>query len=76
LQDLGLRCSRAFGIDLFGMDVVMSHGQPYVVDVNKFGSYVGVPDAPRRLADYVYAAGRRAVHGEQIVPVRPAGPDA
>jgi ribosomal protein S6--L-glutamate ligase len=76
LQDLGLRCSRAFGIDLFGMDVVMSHGQPYVVDVNKFGSYVGVPGAPRHLADYIYAAGRRAVRGEPITPVGRPGPSA
>ena len=66
LHELGLRCSRAFGIDLFGMDVVLSRGRPYVVDVNKFGSFVGVPDAPRRLADYLYAAGRRAVRGEPL----------
>jgi hypothetical protein len=36
---------------------------------NKFGSYVGVPDAPRRLADYIHAASRRPVQGEPISPV-------
>jgi ribosomal protein S6--L-glutamate ligase len=75
LEDLGRRCSRAFGIDLFGMDVVYSRGRPYVVDVNKFGSYAGVPDAPRRLADYIHAAGRRAVHGEPIAPFLSQPPD-
>jgi len=52
LREIALRCGRVFGIDLYGLDVVMSAGQPYVVDVQKFGSYMGVPDAPRRLADY------------------------
>jgi ribosomal protein S6--L-glutamate ligase len=76
LHELGLRCSRAFGTNLFGMDVVLSHGRPYVVDVNKFPGYAGVPDAPRRLADYIYVAGRRAVRGEPIAPVDRARPGA
>src|SRR6266704_2101501 len=35
LQDIALRCGRVFGIDLYGLDVVVSAGQPYVVDVQK-----------------------------------------
>jgi ribosomal protein S6--L-glutamate ligase len=65
LRDIALGCGRAFGIDLYGLDVVLSGGRPYVVDVNKFGSYMGVPDAPRLLADHVYAACERVVCGER-----------
>ena len=66
LRDIARSCGRAFGIDLYGLDVVLSSGRPYVVDVNKFGSYMGVPDASRLLADYIYAAGLRIMRGEQL----------
>lgn len=65
LRDIAIRCGEAFGIDLYGLDIVMSEGRPYVVDLNKFGSYMGVPDGPRLLADYVYAAAERAMRGDQ-----------
>jgi ribosomal protein S6--L-glutamate ligase len=64
LADIALRCGRVFGIDLYGLDTVMSRGCPYVVDVQKLGSYMGVPDAPRLLADYLIAAATRAMRGE------------
>jgi len=64
LRDIALRCGAVFGIDLYGLDTVVSDGRPYVVDVQKFGSYMGVPDAPRVLADYIVAAGTRAMRGE------------
>jgi ribosomal protein S6--L-glutamate ligase len=64
LRDIALRCGRAFGIDLFGMDIILSRGQPYVVDVNKFGSYMGVPNGPNLLANYVQRAARLAIRGE------------
>jgi len=66
LRDIARSCGRAFGIDLYGLDVVLSSGRPYVVDVNKFGSYMGVPDASRLLADYIYAAGLRIMRGERL----------
>jgi ribosomal protein S6--L-glutamate ligase len=66
LRDIALRCGRTFGIDLYGLDVVISAGRPYVVDVNKFGSYMGVPDAPRLLADYIYGAAQRSLRGEPL----------
>jgi ribosomal protein S6--L-glutamate ligase len=55
-RDIVLRCGEIFGIGLFGLDLIESEGQPYVVDVNKFGSFMGVPDAPRLLADYLISA--------------------
>ena len=67
LRDLAWRCGRAFGIDLFGMDVVLSGGRPYVVDVNKSGSFMGVPDAPTLLAEHIYAACQRSMRGEPLL---------
>ena len=66
LRDIAIRCGHPFGIDLYGLDVVMSEGKPYVVDLNKFGSYMGVPDGPQLLADYIYRAGERAMRGEPV----------
>ena len=60
-----MRCGETFGLSLFGMDVVISKGQPYVVDVNKFGSFIGVPDAPAKLADYVLQVGEDIRHARQ-----------
>lgn len=67
LREIALRCSRAFGVELFGFDVVMSGGRPYVVDIQSFPGFKGVPDAALRLADYIYAAGQRIVNGEPLV---------
>lgn len=73
LRDIAIRCGEAFGIDLYGLDIVISEGRPYVVDLNKFGSYMGVPDGPRLLADYVYTAAERAARGDQqSAPVKAA----
>ena len=65
IRDIARRCGRAFGIGLFGLDVVLSGGRPFVVDVNTFGSFMGVPDAPRLLAEHIYTACRRIMRGEQ-----------
>jgi fructose-1,6-bisphosphatase/inositol monophosphatase family enzyme/glutathione synthase/RimK-type ligase-like ATP-grasp enzyme len=54
------RCGEAFGIDLFGVDIVISEGRPWVVDMQAFPGFKGVPEAARRLADYLWAAAGRA----------------
>jgi ribosomal protein S6--L-glutamate ligase len=59
LRDLVLQTGRAFGIDLFGVDVVYSGGEPFVVDVSAFPGFKGVPDAALRLADHIYSVARR-----------------
>ena len=66
-REIALRCGRAFGVELFGFDVIISNGRPYVVDIQGFPGFKGVPDAALRLADYLYAAGQRAVMGEPLV---------
>ena len=56
LCEIAFRCGDVFGIDLYGIDVVISEGRPFIVDMNKFGSFVGVPDGPRLIADYLVNA--------------------
>jgi len=68
LEDIARRCGSAFGIDLFGVDVVESDGRMYVIDISSFPGFKGVPHGPQRLARYIYAAAERVVRGEPIVP--------
>jgi ribosomal protein S6--L-glutamate ligase len=70
LREIALRCGRAFGVDLMGLDVVFSDGRPYVVDVNSFPGFKGVPDAALRLADYIFAAAERHVAQQRPNTVR------
>src|SRR5258705_10465806 len=51
-----LACGRAFGVELYGVDVIESGGQAYVVDVGSLPGYRGVPDAPQLLARHLVAA--------------------
>ncbi len=73
LASLVRRCGAAFGIDLFGVDIVESEGRGYVVDMSSFPSFKGVPNAPLHLARYVRAAAERAIRGEPIVPAGGTG---
>jgi len=66
LVDIARRCGAAFGIDLFEVEVVVSGGQTYVVDMSSFPRFNGVRDAHVRLAKYIYAAAGRAARGEPI----------
>jgi predicted glycosyltransferase/glutathione synthase/RimK-type ligase-like ATP-grasp enzyme len=68
LVDIARRCGAAFGIDLFSVDIVESGGQAFVVDMSSFPGFTGVPDAPLRLAQYIYAAAERAARGEPVAP--------
>jgi len=64
LCEIVRRCGQAFGIDLYGVDIVESDGTPYVVDMGSIPGFKGVPDAPRRLARYFHAAAERAARGQ------------
>jgi ribosomal protein S6--L-glutamate ligase len=63
LRDIAHRCGAAFGIDLFGIDVIESDGVPYVVDMSSIPGFKGVPDAPLHLATYFFGAAQRAACG-------------
>ena len=64
LRDIALRCGEAFGIDLYGVDIIESGGTPYVVDMCSIPGFKGVPDAIRLLAQYFHKAVERAARGE------------
>jgi ribosomal protein S6--L-glutamate ligase len=67
LREIALRCGEAFGMELYGLDVVISGGRPYVVDISSFPGFKGVPDAALRLADYIFAAARRTLDGKAVL---------
>jgi ribosomal protein S6--L-glutamate ligase len=53
LRDIVLRCGDAFGISVYGVDVIRSHGKHWVVDMSSFPGFKGVPAAGRRIIDHV-----------------------
>ena len=63
LREIAVQCGNAFGIDLYGFDVIESAGHRYVVDISSFPGFKGVPDAARRLARYIFDAARTAHPG-------------
>jgi ribosomal protein S6--L-glutamate ligase len=60
VEDIARRCAKAFGLELYGLDLAEGEDGSYVavVDVNYFPGYRGVPDAARRLADHIARAAR------------------
>lgn len=62
MRQIALRCGQAFGITLFGIDIVYSDDRPYVVDMSSFPGFKGVPNAALRLADYIYAVVHQVVN--------------
>jgi ribosomal protein S6--L-glutamate ligase len=60
VREIALRCGDAFGLGLYGLDVIESPAGPFVVDVNYFPGYKGVPGAAAQIAEYIdgYAHGR------------------
>lgn len=59
VRQLSLRCGRVCGLGLYGLDIIESERGPFVVDVNYFPGYKGVPNVAPLIADYIdaYAKG-------------------
>lgn len=53
LRRIALSCGRAFGLKLYGLDIIEGVDGPKVVDVNYFPGYKGVPGAARAVADCI-----------------------
>ncbi|HMV46349.1 MAG TPA: hypothetical protein PLD20_33275 [Blastocatellia bacterium] len=53
MKEIALRCGQAFGVGLYGVDVITSDGKPFVVDINTFPGFKGVPNAALLLANYL-----------------------
>lgn len=60
IRQLSLRVGKVCGLGLYGLDIIESPRGPFVVDVNYFPGYKGVPDVAPLIADYIdgYAQGR------------------
>jgi glutathione synthase/RimK-type ligase-like ATP-grasp enzyme len=68
---------RVCGLSLFGLDIIESDRGPYVVDVNYFPGYKGVPDVAPLIADAIddYAQGRYTLEaGAHAASARRAEP--
>jgi len=53
MREVALGCGRAFGVGLYGVDLITSGGKPYVVDINTFPGFKGVPNAAGLLAEHI-----------------------
>jgi ribosomal protein S6--L-glutamate ligase len=67
VREIALRCGSAFGLSVFGFDVVMSDGRPYVVDISSFPGFKGVPDAAARLARHILVAAEHSMNGDPLL---------
>ncbi|MGW4383504.1 ATP-grasp domain-containing protein [Kitasatospora sp. NPDC004531] len=55
---LAAQVGEVFGLDLYGLDVLLGPDGPTVVDINDFPSFRQVPDAVQRVADAVVRLAR------------------
>lgn len=63
VREIALRCGRAFGLRLYGLDIIEGPDGPRVVDVNYFPGYKGVPGAAAAVAECIeHTVGAR--HGD------------
>ena len=53
MREIALGCGRAFDVGLYGVDLITSNGKPYIVDINSFPGFKGVPNASALLAEYI-----------------------
>ena len=64
LVELARECGRAFGLTLYGLDLVEGPDGPVIVDVNYFPGYRGVPGAAERVAEQIERFARSS--GEEV----------
>ncbi len=67
IRDAALACGRALGLELYGVDFLASENRFFVVDVNPFPGYHGVPNAPDHLAEYLSQRALRLNHQANVV---------
>jgi ribosomal protein S6--L-glutamate ligase len=60
VREISLKVGKVCGLGLYGLDIIESDRGPFVVDVNYFPGYKGVPNAAGMIADYIddYAQGK------------------
>jgi ribosomal protein S6--L-glutamate ligase len=55
LRELAVRCAELFGLELFGVDCLLTAAGPVVIEVNEYPNYSGIAEANIELADHVLA---------------------
>jgi ribosomal protein S6--L-glutamate ligase len=65
LETLALRCADLFGLELFGVDCIETPEGVYVIEVNDFPNYSGIPGVDEKLADYVLGRARQGKEGKR-----------
>lgn len=56
IDDIVRRCGRAFGLELYGLDIAEDERGASIIDVNYLPGYRGIPDASRLLAEHITSA--------------------
>jgi ribosomal protein S6--L-glutamate ligase len=72
LRALALAVGRAFGLDIYGIDVIETADGWVVLDVNDFPSFGKVPEAAHRLARTVLRVTRRGATSDTPLTVHPS----
>jgi ribosomal protein S6--L-glutamate ligase len=72
IEQISLRCGEAFGLELYGVDLIETPDGLSVIEVNCFPGYKGVPGADRLLADYIVTRAR--IRHSERPSLSPAGP--
>ncbi|MFI7241454.1 ATP-grasp domain-containing protein [Streptomyces qinglanensis] len=72
---LAAETGSVYGLDLYGVDVLLGPEGPVVVDVNDFPSFRQVPDATARVAHAILALARAgsARRPQAVLPTSPGG---
>jgi ribosomal protein S6--L-glutamate ligase len=64
MRALALRCGRAVGLEVYGVDALPGPQGMLVLEVNEFPNFSDIAEAPQALADVlIAAAGRHRAHG-------------
>jgi ribosomal protein S6--L-glutamate ligase len=74
VRDIALRCGHAFGVGLYGIDLVEGPHGPVVVDFNHAPGFRGVPEAAPLIARHIAQAARNGAAAPVEAPVRPVLP--
>lgn len=56
IDDIVRRCGKAFGLELYGLDIAEDESGVFIIDVNYLPGYRGIPNAPRLLAEHIISA--------------------
>jgi len=73
VHEIAWRCGQAFGLGLYGMDMIETPQGPVVVDLNYFPGYKGVPNAAPLIADYIEDYARERISLKLPAPVLSVG---